>query len=125
MCCSEGVELLHPFVYLWEDITQDTLDGLVDFIDSLLNTTFDFVLCICNTGFDCSQLTCARKDLQSIEHSAHYLPFEKIESLPAVDEVLRAMSACFARRQGSVLESTASSSHQNVPRCAMRTFMGK
>lgn len=117
-CSGEGLELPPPFVYLWEDLTQDTLSGLADFVESLLSTTFDFVLCIYNAGFDSGQLPRVSVDLPSDEPSVLYLPVEKIENVAAVGEVLRTMSACFAS------ESIASSPHQTVPRRTLRTFMG-
>ncbi|KAH7660471.1 hypothetical protein AAVH_43745, partial [Aphelenchoides avenae] len=123
-CSIQGVELPHPFVYLWEDVTPDKLAGLVEFVDSLLSATFDFVLCICNTGFDSGRLSRRREDPPSAEHSSLYFPFEKID-FSGAEEVLRAMGTCFARRLASASEHMASSSHENVPRSALRTFVGR
>lgn len=123
MCSLDGVELPHPFVYLWEDTSPNNLARLTKFADSLLSTTFDFVLCICNTGFDSDQLSHAGED-HSAQRSALYLPFEKI-GFSVADEVLCKMRTCFTRRLGLAAESTVSCSRQNAPPSTLRTFKGE
>lgn len=92
-----------------------------DFVDSLLSGTFDFVLCI-HSG----HLSHVDEDVPSAELSVLYITFDKIEStFSVVGEVLRTMCTCFAHRQASASESLESSTHQELPRRTLRTFMGK